>query len=79
MAKDEATLQDALRWLMRQKQGATVVKWLLASSGFLDDVFHPQNSQMSFNAGRRSVGVELLQAMRSADERELSKLIGDLL
>lgn len=77
--KDEALVQDSLRWLLRQKQGVVVLKWLLSSSGFMDDMFHPQNSQMSFNAGRRSVGVELVQAARSADEVELSKVIGELL
>ena len=76
---DESTVQDALRWVARQKQGQVLLRWLITSSGFMDDVFHPQNSQMSFNAGRRSVGVELLQALRSVDEQELSKIIGDLL
>ena len=79
VAKDDAPFPEALRWMMRQKQGAVVLRWLLSSTGFADEVFNPQNSQMSFNAGRTSVGVELFQAMRSTDKSELTKILGELL
>jgi len=70
---------DALRWLMGQPQGRVVLRWLVDTTGFREEVFALSNSQMSFNAGRRAIGVELLHKLRGVDENQFNKIIGELL
>lgn len=79
MSRDDIPVGEALRWLVNQPQGRAAVRWLMRVGGYADTTFHPQNSQMSFNEGRRSLAVELLQTLRSADEDIFTRFIGDLL
>ena len=70
---------EAFRWLMGQPQGRVALKWLAATAGLTEGVFHANNSQMSFNEGRRSVAVDLFAVLRAADQPQYLKIIGELL
>lgn len=76
---DDSSPVDSLRWLVRQKQGRELLKWLAQMAGFNVDVFDKNNSQMSYAAGRRAVVVELLQHLKQADEQTFANFIGDIL
>lgn len=75
----EIPVEEALRWLANQPQGRAAIRWLMRTGGYAETTFHPQNSQMSFNEGRRSLAVELLQTLRNADPDIFTRYIGDLL
>lgn len=70
---------DALRWLVNQAQGRTALKHIATLGGVAVDVFDPNNSKMSYAAGRRSLAIEILQQIKQADETAFASFIGDLL
>ena len=73
------SVEETLRWMLGQPQGRAFIKHLSQSAGLMDDQFNPNNSQMSFSVGRRSVAVEVHQQARLADESRYLSHIGDLL
>lgn len=79
MSQKEHNPTDALRWLINQPQGRTALRHLAVLSGFTVDVFDPNNSKMSYAAGRRSLAIEIFQQIKQADETAFAKFIGDLL
>jgi hypothetical protein len=72
-------IDEAMRWLIGQPHGRRVLQWLSQTAGLMAEQFHTNNSQMSFNVGRRSVAVEAHQAARRADEARYLAHISDLL
>lgn len=63
--KRRRQIRDDLGWVMSSKQGRRFIARLLATTGVELPVFNSNGSTMNHTEGRRSIGVELLQELKT--------------
>ncbi|MDR2209361.1 MAG: hypothetical protein LBE22_10385 [Azoarcus sp.] len=71
---DEAAHE--LRNVLSTRHGINVFKRILFSCGVFHTTFHTDAAMAAFSEGRRSVGVELLSAIKEAFPSVLAEVLG---
>lgn len=70
-----ARLHEAVRVLMSMREGRDFLREFINKCGVLSVDSSLEGNHLSFMAGRRSIGVELIALINNADPKNFSKLM----
>jgi hypothetical protein len=78
MSKDKSQSEFGvfeLRDIMNSHDGKNVLRRILQSTGYFDDTFNEDPYRSAYSAGRRSLGVELVEEMKRANPTALIDIL----
>jgi hypothetical protein len=77
-AKREAeSIKADLRWLMSEKRGRRIMRWVLGWCGVHRSSFNTNTAVMAFQEGGRNVGLFLTDRLKDAGEKQFFLMLSE--